>query len=45
MSLLLLHTRSNCLGMRQNLTAVFAAPSKKAEREKVKTTPFLQTKQ
>lgn len=36
---LLLHTRSNSLGKRQNLTTVFAAPSK-AEREKVL---FLQT--
>lgn len=31
--------------MRQNLTGDFAAPSKKAEREKVKTTPLRQTQQ
>lgn len=43
MSLLLLHARLNRLGMRQNSTAVFAVPSKQAEREKVKTIPFLQT--
>jgi len=37
-----LHTRSNHQGMRQNLTAVLAVPSKQAEREKVKMIPFLQ---